>query len=80
MWKVIMNIIYAFTGWIISTFGGGLAKDPPAEQLLKAKLAEAESDLIEAELQQRQWAAKAAGLRESLTYLRTVKSNASVGR
>lgn len=75
-----MNIIYAFTGWIISTFGGGLAKDPPAEQLLKAKLAEAESDLIEAELQRRQWEAKAAGLRESLTYLRTVKSNASVGR
>lgn len=70
-----MNIVYAFTGWALSTFGVGLTKEPPAEQLLKAKLAEAESDLIEAELQQRQWTAKAAGLRESLTYLRTVKTN-----
>ena len=70
-----MNIVYAFTGWALGAFGGGLTKEPPAEQLLRAKLAEAESDLIEAELQQRQWTAKAAGLRESLTYLRTVKAN-----
>lgn len=80
MWKVIMSIVYAFTGWALSAFGGGLTKEPPAEQLLRAKLAEAESDLIEAELQQRQWAAKAAGLRESLAYLRTVKNNAPQGR
>lgn len=80
MWKVIMNIVYAFTGWALSAFGGGLTKEPPAEQLLRAKLTEAESDLIEAELQQRQWAAKAEGLRQSLTYLRTVKNNAPQGR
>lgn len=79
MWKVLMNIIYAFTGWALNMFGGGLLKEPPAEQLLKAKLAEAESDLIEAELQQRQWAAKAEGLRQSLVYLRTAKNNASLG-
>lgn len=70
-----MNVVYSVFGWVFSTFTGTPGKPAGGAKLVGDKVEETSRDLLEAELQHRQWAAKAEGLRNSLTYLKSIQGN-----